>query len=134
MSEENVELTRRSWEAWQRGDVDAMFELWDRDIVWDMTHFHDGLESTYEGHEGVRNFLSEWLEVWDDYEMGVDETLATPDGRVISLAWQRGKGRQSGLEMHNEWAQIATFRDGKITRIDNYDDRDAAFEAAGLSE
>ena len=36
--------------------------------------------------------------------------------------------------MDIEWAQIATFRDGKITRIDNYDDRDAALKAAGLSE
>ena len=78
------------------GDIDAMFELWDRDIVWDTTHFRDWPESSLQGHEGVLNFLSEWLEVWDDYEMGVDETLATPDGRVISLAWQRGKGRQSG--------------------------------------
>jgi len=134
MSEENLELVRRAWEAWQRGDIDALFEVWDRDIVWDTTHFQDWPESTYEGHEGVRRFLSEWLELWDEYEAGVDESLATRDGRVISLAWQRGKGHQSGLEMDIEWAQIATFRDGKITRIDNYDNRGTALEAAGLSK
>jgi ketosteroid isomerase-like protein len=134
MSEENVELVRRAWEAWQRGDIDAQFEFWDRDIVWDLTHFREWPESTYDGHEGVRRFLSEWLEVWDEYEVGLDETLATPDGRVMSLAWQRGKGRESGLVMEMEWAQIYTFQGHKITRIDNYDDRDAALKAAGLSE
>ena len=31
-------------------------------------------------------------------------------------------------------AQIATIRDGKVTRLDNYDDRDEALEAVGLRE
>jgi hypothetical protein len=31
-------------------------------------------------------------------------------------------------------AQIATLRDGKVTRLDNYDDRDAALRAAGLGD
>lgn len=78
--------------------------------------------------------MTEWLEVWGDYEVGVDEILAAPDGRVVSLIWQRGKGRRSGLAMELEMAQIATVRDGKITRFDNYDDRVQALEAAGLSE
>jgi ketosteroid isomerase-like protein len=48
--------------------------------------------------------------------------------------WQRGKGRQSGLEMYVESALIFTLRAGKVTRIDNYDNRETALEAAGLSE
>ena len=36
--------------------------------------------------------------------------------------------------MEIEWALISTVRDGKITRIDHYDDREEALEAAGLSE
>ena len=78
--------------------------------------------------------MSEWLDVWDDYEAGVEEILAAPDGRVVSLIWQRGKGRASGLPMKMEMAQIATVRAGKVTRLDNYDDRAEALEAAGLTE
>jgi ketosteroid isomerase-like protein len=78
----------------------------------------------------VERFLSEWLDVWDDYEVGVEDVLAAPDGRVISLIWHRGKG----LAMEMEMAQIASLRDGKITRLDNYDDRAEALEAAGLRE
>ncbi len=36
--------------------------------------------------------------------------------------------------MDMEWAQIATISDGKIIRVENYDDRSNALEAAGLSE
>jgi ketosteroid isomerase-like protein len=134
MSEENVELVNRGWEAWLRGDLDGLAELWDSEVEFDVTHFRDWPEPAYFGIDGVKRFFTQWLEVWDDYEVGVDETLATPDGRVISLAWQRGKGRQSGLEMDVEWAVIFTLRDGKITRIDNYDNRETALEAAGLRE
>lgn len=99
-----------------------------------MTHFRDWPDVTYRGDKGARRFLDEWLEVWDQHESGVDEILAAPDGRIVSLAWQRGKGRHSGLPMEIEWAQITTLRDGKIVRIDNYDERSTALEAAGLSD
>jgi ketosteroid isomerase-like protein len=134
MSGENVEVVERGWEAWLRGDLDALAELWDPEVVWDVSHFRDWPEPAYLGIDGVKRFITEWLEVWDDYEVGVDETLAAPDGRVISLAWQRGKGRQSGLEMDVESALIFTLRDGKVTRIENYDNRETALEAAGLRE
>ena len=37
MSRENVELVRGSWEAWERGDMDAIFAFYDPEIVWDQT-------------------------------------------------------------------------------------------------
>jgi ketosteroid isomerase-like protein len=51
---------------------------------------------------------------------------------VVSLILQRGKGRSSGLAMEMKTAQVATLRDGKVTRIDNYENRAEALEAAGL--
>jgi ketosteroid isomerase-like protein len=36
--------------------------------------------------------------------------------------------------MSMEWAQLINVRDGGITRVDAYDDRQEALEAAGLSE
>ena len=132
--EQNVDLVREAWDAWLRGDVNDLFAFWDPEIVWDMTHFRDWPDATYRGDEGVRRFLDDWLEVWDDYDVGLDEILAAPDGRIVTLAWQRGKGRHSGLPMEMEWAQITTLRDGKVIRIDNYDERSKALEAAGLAE
>jgi ketosteroid isomerase-like protein len=134
MSRENVETVRESWEAWLRGDLPALFETCDPDIVWDTSHYPDWPESAYQGIEGVERFLTEWLEVWDDYEVGIDEIFAAPDGRVVVLFWHRGKGRSSGLAMEWHAAQIITVRDGKVSRIDNYEDRAEALEAAGLSE
>jgi ketosteroid isomerase-like protein len=73
-------------------------------------------------------------ELWVAFEARVDEVLAVTDGRVVVLSWQRGKGRQSGLPMDMEWAQIISVRDGKMTRVDAFDDRAEALRTAGLSE
>jgi len=32
MSEENVEIARRAWDAWQRGDLESLFELYAPDV------------------------------------------------------------------------------------------------------
>jgi ketosteroid isomerase-like protein len=134
MSKENIEIMRRAWDAWLRGDTDALFELWDTDVVWDLTHFREWPDNRHEGREDVKRFLKEWLDVWADYEVGVDARLEAPDGRVVTLAWQSGRGNRSGLQMRMEWAEIATIRNGKVTLLEQYDDRPKALEAAGLSE
>jgi ketosteroid isomerase-like protein len=135
MSQKNVELVREAWNAWLRGDADALLDSYfDPDVVYDLTHFREWPDHTYRGTEGVRRFLTQWLEVWEHWEAGVDEILAAPDGRVVALTWQRGKGRQSGVPMEFEWALITTVRNGRITRAEGYDDRSEALEAAGLSE
>lgn len=135
MSQENVDTVREAWDAWLRGDMDALFaSYFDRDVVYDLTHFREWPDHTYRGLEGVRRLLAEWRELWVAFEAGVDEILGVPDGRVVVLSWQRGKGRQSGLPMDMEWAQIISVRDGKMTRVDAFDDRAEALRTAGLSK
>ncbi len=134
MSRENVEIIRQGWDAWLRDDLPGLFRNWDPEIVWDTSHFRDWPESDYHCIEGVQRFLEEWLEVWDDYEITVEDVLAAPDGRVVSLFCHRGKGRGSRVPMELAMAQVATVRDGWVTRLDNYSDRAEALEAAGLQE
>ncbi|MFN2617177.1 MAG: nuclear transport factor 2 family protein [Thermoleophilaceae bacterium] len=132
MARENVDVIRGGWDAWLRGDLPGLFGMFDPEIVWDNEHFRDWPEAAYHGIEGVERFLNEWLEVWDDYEVTVEEIIAAPDGRVVSMLRHRGKGRDSGIPMDLKMAQIATLHDGKVTRLDNYDDPAQALEDAGL--
>jgi ketosteroid isomerase-like protein len=128
-----VEVVQKSWDAWLRGDVDGAVAHYAPDAVWDLTHFRDWPERPYIGPHGMRRFMNEWLEVWDAFEVGIDDLFPLQDGRVVVLAWQRGKGRYSGLAMEMRWAQLITLRDGEIIHVDNYEDREEALEAVGLS-
>jgi ketosteroid isomerase-like protein len=134
VSAENVEIVRRAWDAWGRGDIDGLVALVAQDAVFDTAHLRDWPEPEYVGHAGFRRFFTEWLEVWGGFETGVDEHVATPDGRVVSLFWQRGKGWRSGLGMDVKWAVIATVRDDKLLKVDVYESREEALKAVGLEE
>jgi ketosteroid isomerase-like protein len=134
MSRENVEVVQTGWEAWQKGDLDAVCATWDPAVEWDTTNFADWPENAvYRGEDEVRRFLEEWVDTWDRYESGVDAFVDAGD-RVLVLCWQRGFGRESEVPVQIEMAQVFTIRHGRVVRIDNYTDRTQAFEAVGLRE
>jgi ketosteroid isomerase-like protein len=134
MSQENVELARRSCEAWLRGDIEGVFESFHPDGEWDTTHFEGWLESrVIAGRDEVRRFLlEEWLGAWDSYEAHVDDVLDAGGDQVVVLWRQQMTGRGSGAPVDLESAQVWTIRDGLILRIANYTDRGQAFAAVGL--
>jgi ketosteroid isomerase-like protein len=93
MSRDNVEVVRRAWDAWIRGDMDALFETFHPSVEWDTTNFEGWPENeVYRGHDGIRRFFEEWLASWDRYEAGVEEYLDAEGDRVLVLCWQRGFG------------------------------------------
>ena len=134
MSRENVEVVRTGWEAWRRGDLDALCATWHQAVEWDTTNFAEWPENAvYRGEDEVRQFLEEWLASWDSYEAGVDDFIDAGD-RVLVFCWQHMTGPGSGVPVKVDMAQVFTVRDGKVSRIDNYTDRDEALEAVGLRE
>src|SRR5262245_35207828 len=133
MSEENVEVGRRVWEAYARGDTEAIVALCDPEFEFLMTNFAGWPEEeVYRGLDALRRFFEEWLGVWETFEAGVDEILDASGDRVLVMCWQSGRGRESGVPAKMEFAQILSFRKGKIMRADHFTDRNEALEAAGL--
>ena len=136
MSEENVEIVRRSAEEFNRGGVEAMIDTyWAPEIVWDMTNAGVPGVGVYTGYDEVRAFVADWFSVFkfDEWELEVEE-LIDCDDRVVSIVRQRGRGTFSGAEVSVDFAQVVSLRAGKIVRVDNYLDRSKALEAAGLRE
>ena len=136
MSEENVEIVRRSAEEFNRGGVEAMIDTyWAPEIVWDMTNAGVPGVGVYTGYDEVRAFVADWFSVFefDEWELEVEE-LIDCDDRVVSIVRQRGRGTSSGAEVSVDFAQVVSLRAGKIVRVDNYLDRSKALEAVGLRE
>ena len=63
MSQDNVEIVRASWEAWSRGDTEALLEFYDPEVEWDMTHSYVPDMGVFHGHDGIREFFREWRRV-----------------------------------------------------------------------
>jgi ketosteroid isomerase-like protein len=136
MSEENVELVRRIYEAATRRDDVTPYEVYAEDIVWDLSNARRALLLTkpvYRGHEGVRQFWREALSVFGVIKFEVEELIDAGD-QVLAVLREREVGRASGVPVETTHLSVYTLASGKVTRMQLFDDRQQALEAAGLSE
>jgi len=131
MSEENVGIVRRMYDAFGGGDADAALAYFDPDVVIDASHRVDGRIGR--GREELVAILGEWIETWDEWREEVEAIRAAGD-RVLVISTQRGRGKGSGVEWENRFAMLYELQGGRISRWTVYDDLSDALEAAGLSE
>ena len=130
MSGESAAIVQRAFDAYLRGDEDAMFALTATDIV--VTQFPDQIDvRDYHGHEGLRHVMTEWIGTWEDWSI---ELLQARDGGgvVLAIALQRGRGRASGAPMQTEVAFLFTVRDGLIVRWRMFHSEREALDALEL--
>jgi ketosteroid isomerase-like protein len=135
MSQENVELVRRVFEAHGRGDFTAVFAAYDPEIEWHVLRVAEfGFDPVYVGHDGVRTFWRLWLSAWETTSFEYDEFIDAGE-HVVVVQSQRMRARTSGIDVEwNSYAQVWTIRDAKVVRMDFFPTRGEAVEAVGRSE
>ena len=130
MSLEDVEIARRAFEVWNRGDTEAWIDAWD-----EQAEFHPmraQLEGDpYRGHEGLRRFVSDMSEEWDEVRFEVDE-IQDAGELLVATGRVKARGRASGVNLDVPLALVGRLREGKVAYVRFYPDRDEAFEAGGL--
>src|SRR5262245_16732230 len=130
MSQENVEVVRRMYEAHARG-ADPCVEHWTDDLEYTDV----GLPGkTVRGKDAYRAYLQDWIDTFEEFFIEPLELIDAGKEEVIVVERFGGRARLSGIEMNGTFALVYTIRDGKITRGREYDTREEAFEAAGLQE
>ena len=123
MSEENLLVVRRAFEAWQRGDTEALIALADPDVE---VHVPDNPETqTWRGRDGALAAMASWTGAFEDYGIEV-ESLEAEGDRVLAITRQRGRGPASGVEMEQLSPYVMTVRDGRVVRWEIYSDLDEA--------
>ncbi len=83
MSEENVEVVRRVYDAALRGDIEAVISHLDPAVRADMSErvFNPDV---YEGHDGYRRFVGEIEAVWDDFRIEPLEFIDAGESVVVA--------------------------------------------------
>jgi ketosteroid isomerase-like protein len=131
MSQENVELARAVFEAFNRRDFDAALALLHDSISW-RTLFSVETD-VLRGKQEIRVAWERQIEALDVH---IDVVELTPlDGtRVLAVGRWRGRGSESGASVEQTAVQVFTVDDGRLRSVETYASRDEALEAAGLSE
>jgi uncharacterized protein len=134
MSRENVEVVRRVAEAFTRGDMASVVGAVDPSIEWDLSRAATWPEQrVYRGFEAVLEFFGEWSGSWEDYRFEVEEIVDAGE-KVLVVVRDEGRSRATGITLERRRGEVWTLRDGKVVRIDLFDNRAEAVEAAGLRE
>ena|SRR5215211_563390 len=131
MSQENVELVRRAYEAVNRRDLDAFLALMDEEV--EAISWLVAMEGEYRGHAGIRHWWQDLLDAFPDFNVEVVEVRDLGDS-VLATLRTHGHGADSGTPIEVLLWMAVWLRDGKCVWWQAFGDRAEALEAAGLSE
>jgi len=133
MSQENVELIYRAFDALNRHDFDAFLAVMDDDVEFIPRMSAIEGESGYRGHDGVRSWWTRLLDVFPDYSM---ELVDVRDLGDVTFATFHARGHGAGSAAPTDQAAwiVLRWRRGKAVWWRTFDARAEALEAVGLSE
>jgi ketosteroid isomerase-like protein len=133
MSEENLDVVREVFDAWNRRDFDAAVRNTHQDVeLHFIGGFADVMGTEWKGRESLLRFWRDWLETIGGY-LALESMLDAND-RVVVIGTMDAVGEASGVPSTIRFGQVWTFKGGKVLRIDGYYDPRAALEAVGLRE
>jgi ketosteroid isomerase-like protein len=126
VAERNVDIVRSAIEAFNRGDVDAVLAAASEDIeVYTSRDMANA--GRFRGHAGFLDWLTQWLEAWDEFTVVLLDVETIDDRHVLAIARQAGRGALSGIEIDMEVAQLFEIdRDGQIVRFQLHQHREDA--------
>jgi ketosteroid isomerase-like protein len=134
MSGDNVEIVRRIFAAWERGDYGSA--EWAHPEI-RLVSADGPTPGSWNGVAAMTEAWRETLSAFEELRGVADEYRALDAERVLVLMHFSGRGKTSGLEVEDiqmKGANLFHIRDGKVTRLVTYWDRERAFADAGLSE
>ena len=132
MSQENVELLRRGYEAFNRQDFEAWLDFLDPQVEFrEMVLTPDA--ATYHGREAVRAWLKSGQDAFAAVEFRIERTIDGGDA-VVAAVWVHGRGVGSGAEFETRIAHASRWWNGRAVFVAAYPELRQALEAVGLEE
>jgi hypothetical protein len=138
---QNVDTIRQgigAFNAFMRGQLssEAYAEVVDPQIelLWRDRQTYPDFPQHLRGLRDFMAFVEQYRDGWIDLVQEPLELIEAPDGRVLALVRQSGRGRQSGVPIVIHFFELCTIRDRKVPKIEYFRHRADALKAAGLQE
>jgi ketosteroid isomerase-like protein len=132
MSRENVEKAKAFIAAYNRRDFDAAVESFDPEIDWVLPDSQSS--DSCRGPDEIKRFWEGLDETFEELRLDPQEFVDAGD-RVATRLRFYGRGRRSGVEIEEVmYHQVATFRTGRLVRMEYFAEWSEALDAVGLSE
>jgi len=127
----NIEIAERIYDAWGQGDFSGS--------DWAAPEFElvavDGPTTGHAvGMDAAAKLWSEVLSAWEDFRTLVEEFVPINDDCLLVLTTNSGRGKSSGMNVGTitgKGANVLYIRNGKVTKLLAYWDREAALADLG---
>jgi ketosteroid isomerase-like protein len=132
VSQQNVEIVRRSIEAFNRRDIDAALQDAVPEVTLDWSRSRGLDAGVYVGWDAIRRFWTEIFAAFERLTLIPDDFIV--DGEQVMVpntALITGRGE---IEVAVRSVSVATLREGKLLRWEMYQDRTEARDAVELKE
>ena len=131
----NVEHARRAFEAFDGGEGERVLEMMDPEIeVYSPPALANS--GTFHGREGYMRWVTDWLEVWEEFNAGTkyDEIEPVGERHVIVPVHQTAVGRGSGVPVELDLCFMGEIKGELWIALHLYPDVDEAREVAERRE
>jgi ketosteroid isomerase-like protein len=130
MARENIEVVRRTFEAFAAADLDSLLPLLDPGVeVRSLLAEPEG--TTFRGHEGVRKWFATVHEIFPDWSPMLQRAHDL-DGAVVAAFHVTATGAGSGVPIDEDFWYAARFAEGKIVSFGFFRTEGDAREALDL--
>jgi uncharacterized protein len=130
MSAANVEIVKKAYEDFGRGDIAAILEILDENVVW-TTPGNLPDSGTRRGPAEVAQFFQIVNDTWTFQAFEPRDFIASGD-QVAAVGSYTATTRSTGRQASADWVMVWKFRDGKVTNYQEYTDT-AALENAMIA-
>ena len=132
MSQENVELVRHFFDAYNARDIETVDRLLAPDAEVTTLSARAGLAARCE-RGATRRYFEHLDESWAELRVEIEGFHELGD-RVVAVGTMRGIGKTSSVEIARSFGTVLVVSNSRLARVDSYADPKEALEAAGLQE
>jgi ketosteroid isomerase-like protein len=126
--QENTDCSRRAWGRFIAGDTEGVLEWLHEDIeVHDLPELPGA--GVHHGHDGFLAQIEGFREAFAEMDCRALERIDCGE-QVVTVIEADATAAASGIERTFTYAQLETWRDGKIAAIRYFTEKEGALEAA----
>ena len=112
-ADENVDVMRRAYEAFNTGDIETLTGLFDESCVWHLPG-RSSMAKDYESRDATLAYFGEIAEkTGGTFRADLQQLLAGDDDRVVGI--QRSTGERDGKRLDVGNCIVFELKDGRIT-------------------
>jgi ketosteroid isomerase-like protein len=120
MSEANIQIAKQAYEDFGRGDIAAILNVLDENIVW-ITPGNLPDSGTRQGRAEVAKFFQSVAGLWDFQAFEPRDYISSGD-QVAVVGSSTVTARSTGRQATAAWVMVWKFGNGKVTNFQEYTD------------